>query len=79
MQVFPHLDAFQTGQLLVPFMEIKLELFCNNPDFFLFGFNSTAKYHVTLMADDLKVKLYSCHVSLKDSVYNTFKVDSQLA
>ena len=36
-------SASGTGHLLVPYMEIKLELFCNMPEFFLFGCESTAK------------------------------------
>ena len=57
LHVRPHLDAFQTGSVLVPYVEIKLELFCNTPEFFLFGSKSTAKRSVTLDAADLNVKL----------------------
>ena len=36
MHLRPHLDAFRTACLLVPGVKIKLELFCNTPEFFLF-------------------------------------------
>ena len=73
MHVHPHLGAFRTGRLLVPWVEIKLELFCNTPEFFMFGTTIAAKRLVTLKAEDLKVKLYLCHVSFNTNVYNELK------
>ena len=64
MHVQSHLGAFWTGRLLVRYVKIKSELFCNTPEFFMFGAKSTAKRGVTLKANDLKVKLYLCGVSL---------------
>ena len=63
----------------MPYVEIKLELFCNMPEVFLLGGKSTAKHNVTLTVDDLKVKLYLCLMSLNASVYNTLKENGQLA
>ena len=65
LQVRPHLDAFHTSRLLVPYIENKLELFCNTPDFFLIGGKPTAKKPITLTDADLNVKLYLCSRSDK--------------
>ena len=73
MHVRPHLDAFWTGPLLVPWVEIKLVLFCNTPEFFMYGTTLAAKCMVTLKAKDLKVKWYLCCVSLNTNVYNELK------
>ena len=78
MHVHPHLDAFRTGRLLVPPVEIKLELFCNAPDVFLFGDKSMSKRSITVTDADLNVKLYLCHLSLNTSMYNTLKAKCQV-
>ena len=78
MHVRPHLNVFQTVRLLVPWVEIKLELFCNTS-----RTSIVAKCLVTLKAEDLKVKLYLCHVTLNANVYKDLKekheADSHLA
>ena len=50
-----------------------MELFCNKPDFFLFGTKTKGtgvKKYVTLGRDDIKVTFYVCRVDLNVSVYN---------
>ena len=74
--VHPHLEAFCTGRVLLPGVEIFLELFCNRPEFFLFGTNSSGvgvKCQVTLSQGDLKVTLHLCGLSLNPSIYNALQ------
>ena len=74
--VHPHLEAFRTGRVLVPGVEIVLELFCNRPEFFLFGTNTSGvgvKRQVTLSEGDLKVTLHLCCLCLNPSVYNALQ------
>ncbi|XP_068735233.1 uncharacterized protein F54H12.2-like [Montipora capricornis] len=74
--VHPHLEAFHTGRVLVPGVEIVLELFCNRPEFFLFGTNTSGagvKRQVTLSQGDLKVTLHLCRLSLNLSIHNALQ------
>ena len=74
--VHPHLEAFRTGCMLVPGVEIVLELFCNRLEFFLFGTNTSGvgvKRQVTLSKGDLKVTLHLCRFSLNPSFYNALQ------
>ena len=75
--VRPHLDEFHTDRLLIPRVEITLELFCNRPDIFLFGSKSKAKHSITLTDADLNAKLYLPSVSLNLSVCNTLQAKLQ--
>ena len=53
-----------------------LELFCNRPEFFLFGTNTSGvgvKRQVTLGQGDLKVTLHLCRLSLNPSIYNALQ------
>ena len=70
MIMYPHLAAMRTGRLLVPRVEMVMQLFCNTPDFFLFGTKSTAKKYVTLSREDIKVTFHLCRVQLNVSVGN---------
>ena len=74
----PPLEAFATGRLLTPGVEMVLELFCNAPDFFTFGTKTSgtgAKRMVTLSQEDLKVTLHLCRVSLNPTVYSALQTD----
>ena len=60
----------------MPGVEIALELFCNRPEFFLFGTNTSGvgvKRQVALSHGDLKVTLHLCRLSLNPSVYNALQ------
>ena len=73
MIMYPSLAAMQTGRLLAPKVEIILELFCNKPEFFLFGTKTSdtgVKNQVTLGRDDIKMTCHLCHLNLNSSVYN---------
>ena len=72
----PHLEAFRTGRVLVPGVDLVLELFCNWPEFFLFGTNTSGvgvKRQVRLSQGDLKVTLHLCRLLLNPSVYNALQ------
>ena len=76
--VHPHLEAFHTGRLLVPGVEMVLELFCNSPDFFIFGTKTSGtgvKRMITLDQTDLKVTLHLCRVSLNPTVYAALQAE----
>lgn len=80
MIMYPHLAAMRTGRLLVPRVEIVMELFCNTPDFFLFGTKTSGtgvKRYVTLGREDIKVTFHLCRVNLNVSVGNALmtKID----
>ena len=60
----PHMEAFCKGCMLVPGVEFVLELFCNTPEFFLFGTYTSGtgvEHQLTLGQENLKVTL---HLSL---------------
>ncbi|XP_068756960.1 uncharacterized protein F54H12.2-like [Montipora capricornis] len=76
----PHLAAMRTGRLLIPRVEMVVELVCNTPDFFLFGTKTSGmgvKKYVTLGREDIKVTFHLCRIDLNVSVYNelTAKID----
>ena len=71
-----HLEAFRIECVLVPGVEIVLELFCNRPELFLFGTNTSGagvKLQVTLSEGDLKVSLHLFRLSLNPLVYNALQ------
>ena len=76
----PHLEAFRTGHVLVPGVDIVLELFCNCPSSFCFGTNTSGvgvKRQVTLSQGELKVTLHLCRFSLNSSVYNALQAKAR--
>ena len=73
MIMYPHLAAMRTGRLLVQRVEMVMELFCNTPDFFLFGTKTSGtgvKKYVTLGREDIKVTFHLCRVNLNVTVGN---------
>ncbi|XP_068739003.1 uncharacterized protein F54H12.2-like [Montipora capricornis] len=80
MIMYPHVAAMRTRRLLVPRVEIVMELFNNTPDFFLFGTKTSGtgvKKYVTLGREDIKVTFHLCRVNLNVSVGNALmtKID----
>ena len=68
---------YRTGRLLAPQVEMVLELFCNKPEFFLFGTKTSGtgvRHQVTLNKDDIKVTFHLRHLNLHSSVYNDLKL-----
>ena len=61
----PHMEVFHLNKLLVPNLQIGIQMNFNQPDFFLNG----VALHGRLTAADVKVKLYLCQVRTNPSVY----------
>ena len=78
--VRPHLEAFHTGRLLTPGVEMVLELFCNAPEFFMYGTKTSGtgvKHMVTLTNTDVKATLHLCRVSLNPTVYASLQAEQK--
>ena len=76
--VRPHLVAYHTGRLLTPGVEMVLELFCNAPEYFIFGTKTSGtgvKQMVTLTNADVKATLHLCRVSLNSTVYASLQAE----
>ena len=61
----PHLEAFHTGTVLVPGIEIKLQIPFNSPEFSCFGTRMTDKKYPTLGPNDIQAKFYLSRLTLK--------------
>ena len=69
VMIRPHLEAFHTGRVLVPFVELKLEMYFNSPEFFMFGTTSNIKKPVVLSSDNIKGSFHICPLTLNPNVY----------
>ena len=68
----PHLPVFTSGRLLVPGVELKLDLHLNSPDMWLYqsqNLNSLARKNPVISADDIQVTLILKKVTLNAKVY----------
>ncbi|XP_068757607.1 uncharacterized protein F54H12.2-like [Montipora capricornis] len=65
----PHLEAFHTGTVLVPGIEIKLRITFNSPEFFCFGTRMAGKKYPTLGPNDIQAKFYLCRLTLNPTTY----------
>ena len=63
----PHLEAFHTGHILVPGVEIKLKFHFNSPNLFLNGVGLAGR----LMEADIQIQFHLCQLRLNPSVYNS--------
>ena len=61
----PHIEVFHLNKLLVPSVQIGIQMYFNQPDLFLNG----VALHGRLTAADIKVKLYLCLVRINPSLY----------
>ena len=61
----PLIEVFHINKLLVPSVQIGIQMYFNQPDLFLNG----VALHGSLTAADVKVKLYLCQVRINPSVY----------
>ncbi|XP_068742248.1 uncharacterized protein F54H12.2-like [Montipora capricornis] len=65
----PHLEAFHTGTVLVPGIEIKLRNPLNSPELFCFGTRMTDKKYPTLGPNDIQAKFYLSRLTLNPTTY----------
>ena len=78
LQIRPYVPSFHTGKLLVPGVEIGLQLYFQNPNFFLFGTKQGGggpKKYVTLTTDDIKITFHLCRVALNPSLYDSLATE----
>ena len=61
----PHLEAFHTGEILVPGVEINLKFHFNSPNLFLNGVGLAGR----LLEDDIKLQFHLCQLRLNEDVY----------
>ena len=61
----PHIEVFHLNKLLVPSVQIGIQMYFNQPDLFLNG----VALHGRLTAADVTVKHYLCQVRINPSVY----------
>ena len=67
----PHLEAFHTGGILVPGVEIKMKFHFNSPNLFLNGVGLAGR----LMEADIQIQFHLCQLRLNPDVFND--IDSE--
>ena len=66
----PHLEAFHTGHILVPGVEIKMKFHFNSPNLFLNGVALAGR----LLEADIQIQFHLCQLRLNPSVYKSISV-----
>ena len=61
----PHIEVFHLNKLLVPGVQIGIQMYFNSPNLFLNGVNVAGR----LTHENVKVRMYLCQVRLNPSVY----------
>ena len=67
----PHLEAFHTGGILVPGVEIKMKFHFNSPNLFLNGVGLAGR----LLEADIQIQFHLCQLRLNPSVYNSISAE----
>ena len=68
----PMIEVFHLSKLLVPQVQIGIQLFLNSPDFFTLRYRGTDA--LRLRAEDIKIKLLLCQVKLNEDLYRDLAV-----
>ena len=63
----PHLEAFHSGGILVPGVEIKMKFHFNSPNLFLNGVGLAGR----LMETDIQIQFHLCQLRLNPQVYTS--------
>ena len=63
----PHLEAFHTGHILVPGVEIKMKFHFNSPNLFLNGVGLVGR----LLETDIQTQFHLCQLRLNPQVYKS--------
>ena len=63
----PMIEVFHLSKLLVPQVQIGIQMFFNSPDFFMIRYRGTDA--LRLQATDIKIKLLLCQVMLNESLH----------
>ena len=61
----PHIKVFHLNKLLVPGVQIGIQMYFNSTNFFLNGVNVAGR----LTHEEVKVRIYLCQVRLNPSIY----------
>ena len=61
----PHLEVFHLNKVIVPNVQIDIQMYFNSPNLFLNGHTQAGR----LTAEDVKIRLYLCQLRLNPSVY----------
>ena len=67
----PHIEVFHLSKLLVPNMQIGIQMYFNSPAWWTMRYHGAIAFR--LAADDIKVKLYLCQVRLNPSIYRELR------
>ena len=77
----PYLPTFHTGKIMVPRMEMNLELYFNSPDFYTFSTLTSGtgvKRYVQLREQDVDITFHLCRLSLNPDVYASLESQRKL-
>ena len=66
----PHLEAFHTGGILVPVVEIKLKFHFNSPNLFLNGVGLAGR----LLEGDIQLQFHLCQLRLNEDVFKELSI-----
>ena len=74
----PQMEVFQLSELLMPRVQMGIQMYFNSPCLFLDGVELAGR----LLPGDIKIRLYLCQIRLNPSVWralmNKMSVDQQL-
>ena len=65
MRFTPNIEVFHLNKLLVPGVQIGIQMYFNSPNLFVNGVGAAGR----LTHEDVKVRMYLCQVRLDPSVY----------
>ena len=75
----PYLPAFHMGKVMVPGVEINLELYFNSPDFYTWAtLNDGTKWYMQLREQDVNIIFHMCRLSFNPDVYETLESQRKL-
>lgn len=63
----PNIEVFHMDKVLVPGVQLQIQMYFNSPDLFMVGVAGGAAARLT--SEDVKVRLYLCQLRLNPSVY----------
>ena len=63
----PHIEVFHTNKLLIPNVQLGIQLYFNSADLWCRAFQGANAFR--LLAEDIKLKMYLCQVRLNPDIY----------
>ena len=75
----PYLPAFHMGKVMVPGVEMNLELYFNSPDFYTWAtLNDGTKWYMQLREQDVNIIFHMCRLSFNPDVYEPLESQRKL-